>query len=80
MPGALSSLPFGAFSLSLKLFLMILYSLDDDGEATLVHASLGSGKTPAACISYGDASDGDGGNLLHVAPLGSVDIQAAFLA
>ena len=44
MPGALSSLPFGAFSLSLKLFLMILYSLDDDGEATLVHVSLGSGK------------------------------------
>jgi hypothetical protein len=58
----------------------MIHSFTDDSQATLEHASLGSGKTPAAFISDGGAFDGDNGHLLHVAPLDSVNIQNAFLA
>ena len=47
---------------------MVHYFGDGD-EATLVHVSIGSDATPAAFTSDGDALDGNGGHLLHVALL-----------
>jgi hypothetical protein len=48
--------------------------IDDDDEAKLVHVSLGFETTPVAVISDNGVSGGDGGHLLHMAPVGSESI------